>query len=121
MDAYEDGICVSVGELRALLQRDEEVGEARAPDLVAIFLEELFRTQNDIERRIFLFAERSGRSTVNPAMARIENYCAHGSRILDFLRTQDRLDDLDDVHRRNQRAAILCTVGKQRAYLTPLM
>ena len=74
MDAYENGIGMAVGELRAFLQGDQEIGKTGAAHLIAILLEKLFCANDDVQGRILFLSQRSGGSAVDASMARVKNH-----------------------------------------------
>ena len=122
MDAYEDGVGMAVGKLRALLQGDQEIGEASATNLIAVLLEKLLCSKHDIKRRVLFLSQRSGGSAVDPAVARVKN--DRPDRARGFLifcgRRMGSIIFTTSIAEISVRPS-LETIGKQSAYLTPLM
>jgi hypothetical protein len=112
VDADENGIVVFIGISRTLFERDEGILGTCHQNPEAPLLQQRFGPAGHIQRKIFFPSQWPHRSRVVPPVPGVKNHRANLGGILDFSGTQDGLDDLGHIHRRENGPSLIHGYGE---------
>ena len=112
VDADEAIVGVERGDVGAFVKIDEGVGAAGEDGLEPGRAQDGVEPVGGVERVGFLIAEPAAGTVVGTAVARVDDDTANGVTARDFGRAQDRLEELDCVHARDEPVVVAALDGK---------